>query len=371
MSNTRTAIAMTHISLGREEEEAVVEVLRSGMLVQGARVAELEAEFAQLHGVGHAVAVNNGTTALVAAMQALGVRPGDEVVTTPFSFVATLNAILEAGARVRFADITDDYNVDPAAMEPLINDRTRVLMPVHLYGLAAEMDPIMALADRHGVTVLEDAAQAHGATYNGRSVGSFGVGTFSMYGTKNITCGEGGIITTDDGAVADQLRLLRNQGMRQRYQYEIAGHNYRLTDIQAAMVLPQLRRLKSINEARVGNARALSDGLAGIPGLLVPPVPAGRGPVWHQYTVRVTEAAPVDRDGLAQRLTEAGIGNGVYYPRVMHDYDCYRGHPLVSDDETPHARLVAGQVLSLPVHPGLSPGDLERIVETVRAALAA
>jgi len=362
---------MARVEVGREEEEGVLEVLRSGMLAQGPRVAELEAAFAELHGVAHAVAVNNGTTSLVAAMQALGVGPGDEVVTTPFSFIATLNAILEAGGRVRFADIGPDYNIDPAAIDPLVNERTKVVMPVHLYGLPSDMGPITTLAAERGLSIVEDAAQSVGATYEGRSVGSFGVGSFSLYGTKNITCGEGGMLTTDDSDVADRLRLLRNQGMRTRYQYEVAGHNYRLTDIQAAIVVPQLRRLKTIVEARQANARALSAGLAGVPGLLLPVLPEGRTHVWHQYTVRVTPEAAADRDVLSARLTEAGIGNGIFYPRLMHDYDCYRGHPLVTVDETPYAKQVAAEVISLPVHPSLSQGDLERVVEAVDAVVVA
>ena len=370
MSDRLPPIPMARVDVGRDEEEGVLEVLRSGMLAQGPRVAELEDAFAQVHGVDHAVAVNNGTTALVAAMQALQIQPGDEVITTPFSFIATLNAILEAGGRARFADIGPDYNIDPAAIEALVTDRTRVVMPVHLYGLPADMDPIVDVAARRGLSIVEDAAQAVGATLGGRPVGSFGVGSFSLYGTKNITCGEGGMLTTNDATVADRLRLLRNQGMRARYQYEIAGHNYRLTDIQAAIVLPQLRRLKAIVEARQANARALSDGLAGIPGLALPAIPAGREHVWHQYTVRVTPDAALDRDGLSARLTEAGIGNGFFYPRLMHDYDCYRDHPLVSPDETPFARQVASEVISLPVHPGLSPGDVDRIVDAVRTALS-
>jgi perosamine synthetase len=364
-------IPISRVDVGQEEIDGVAEVLRSGMLAQGPRVAELESAFAEIHGVAHAVAVNNGTTALVAAMQALDVRPGDEVVTTPFSFIATLNAILEAGGRARFADIGPDYNLDPAAIEPLLNDRTRVVLPVHLYGLMADMDPIMEVAGRRGVAVVEDAAQSVGAGYRGRAAGSFGVGTFSLYGTKNVTCGEGGIVTTGDGRIADRLRLLRNQGMRARYQYEIAGHNYRLTDLHAAVVLPQLRRLKTIKEARQANARALNAGLAGVPGLLLPPVPEDREHVWHQYTVRVTPDAAIDRDALSARLTEAGIGNGFFYPRLMHDYDCYRDHPLVAHDETPYAEQVAREVLSLPVHPGLSPADVERIVDGVRSALGA
>lgn len=362
-------IPISRVDVGQEEIDGVAEVLRSGMLAQGPRVAELESAFAEMHGVAHAVAVNNGTTALVAAMQALDVAAGDEVIVTPFSFIATLNAILEAGGRARFADIGPDYNIDPAAIEPLLNDRTRVVLPVHLYGLMADMDPIMSIADAHGVAVVEDAAQSVGASYRGGAAGSFGVGTFSLYGTKNITCGEGGMISTGDAALADRLRLLRNQGMRARYQYEIAGHNYRLTDVQAAIVLPQLRRLKTIKEARQANAAALTAGLRGIDGLLVPPVHEDREHVWHQYTVRVTPAAALDRDGLSAKLTHAGIGNGFYYPRLMHDYDCYRDHPLVAHDETPYAEQVASEVLSLPVHPGLSSSDIDRIVDEVRAAL--
>ncbi|MEP6697594.1 MAG: DegT/DnrJ/EryC1/StrS family aminotransferase [Pseudonocardiales bacterium] len=362
-------MSISRVDVGQEEIDGAVEVLRSGMLAQGPRVAELETAFAEIHGVAHAVAVNNGTTALVAAMQALDVQPGDEVIVTPFSFIATLNGILEAGGRARFADIGPDYNLDAAAVEPLFNERTKVILPVHLYGLMADMDPLMDVASKHGVAVVEDAAQSVGATYRGRAAGSYGVGTFSLYGTKNITCGEGGVVTTGDADIADRLQLLRNQGMRARYQYEIAGHNYRLTDLQAAVVLPQLRRLKTIKEARQANAAALSAGLAGIDGLLVPTVPSDREHVWHQYTVRVTPDASLDRDGLAARLTGAGIGNGFYYPRLMHDYDCYRDHPLVAHDETPFALQVASEVISLPVHPGLSGSDVERIVQAVRSAL--
>lgn len=370
MTDRPAHIPISHVSVGAEEERAVVEVLRSGLLAQGPQVAALETAFAEIHQVRHAIAVNNGTTALVAAMQALGIGAGDEVITTPFSFVATLNAILEAGARVRFADIRDDYTVDPDAMAALVGERTAVLLPVHLYGLAADLPAIDAVAQRHGLAIIEDAAQAHGATIGGRAVGSFGLGTFSLYGTKNVTSGEGGLVTTNDDALADRLRLLRNQGMRARYQYEMAGHNYRLTDLQAAIALPQVHRLDKINAIRQANAARLSAGLAGVPGLLVPPVPDGRSPVWHQYTVRLTGEATLNRDELAARLAEAGIGTGIYYPRLMHDYACYREHPLITLDDTPHAAEIAGQVLSLPVHPGVSEGDLDRIVDTVRTLLA-
>ncbi len=237
----------------------------------------------------HAVAVTNGTIALVAAMQALGLEPGDEVVTSPFTFVATLNAILECGAVARFADIDPrTFTVDADAVADAITPRTRALMPVHIYGQAADMARIAPLAADRGLVVVEDAAQAHGATVDGRAVGSFGVGCFSFYATKNVTSGEGGMITTDDDLLADTLRVLRNEGMRARYEYERAGHNYRLTDVQAAIAIPQLAHLAESNERRRANAARLDEGLAGIPGLLTPLVAPGRTHVFHQYTVRVT-----------------------------------------------------------------------------------
>jgi perosamine synthetase len=363
-------IPISQVSFGPDVERLVLEVLRSGHVAQGPMVADLESRFAALTGVSHAVAVNNGTTALVAAMQALDLRPGDEVVTSPFTFVATLNAILEAGATARFADIGDDFTLDPDSVSAVVTDRTRVVMPVHLYGLAADMPRIVEVAERHSLAVVEDAAQAHGARVGGRAVGSFGLGCFSFYATKNITTGEGGIITTDDAHLADRLRLLRNQGMRARYQYEIAGHNYRMTDLQAALALPQLEHLGDTTSRRRHNAARLSEGLTGVTGLALPSVPAGREHVWHQYTVRVTGAAALSRDAFADGLAQRGIGTGIYYPKLVHDYDCYRSNPAVGTDETPRAALVAREVVSLPVRPGLTDADVDQIVATVRELLA-
>ena len=367
----RTAgpVSVSKVIIGDAEEQGVLEVLRSGMLAQGAKVAALEAAFAAAHQVAHAVAVSNGTVALVAALRALGVGAGDEVITTPFSFNATLNAILEVGATARFADVRDDFTVDPDAMAGLVNTRTAALLPVHLYGLPADMTAIAALARRHGLAIVEDAAQAHGASCDGRSVGSFGVGTFSLYGTKNITCGEGGLVTTNDEEVARKLRLLRNQGMRGRYDYELPGYNWRLTDLQAAVALPQVGRLTEITAARRANAGTLSAGLAGTPGLALPVVPAGRSHVWHQYTVRIDGDAAVSRDEFCARLQAGHIGHGIYYPRLMHDYSCYRTDPQVAPDESPRARAITAQVVSLPVHPGLAVTELARVIETVREAL--
>lgn len=355
-----------------DAEPLVCEVLRSGAIAQGPMVKRFEDSFAEVAGVSHAVAVNSGTTALVASIQVLGLEPGDEVVTSPFTFVATLNAILEAGATARFADISaEDFCVDPDAVAAAIGPRTKVLMPVHLYGQMADMNRIAPLAQQHGLAMVEDAAQAVGATLGGRKAGSYGLGCFSLYATKNITTAEGGVITTDDATLADRLRVLRNQGMRQRYQYEMAGHNYRMTDLHAAVGIPQLAKLGELTEARRRNADELSKGLADLPGLLVPAELPDRGHVWHQYTVLVTEDAPLTRDELAAALTERGIGNGIYYPKVAFDYDCYAEHPGVIAADVPVARKVATQALSLPVHPKLSEADRRTIVDTVREVLGA
>ena len=362
-------IPISVVEIGPDEESLVLEVLRSGRLAQGPKVEELEQRFAATHGVEHAVAVNNGTTALVAALQALGIGPGDEVITSPFSFAATLNAVLESGATARFADITEDFCLDPDQVEPLLGERTRVLLPVHLYGLPADMPRFEELARERGPAIVEDAAQAHGARIAGRSVGSFGVGCFSFYATKNVRCGEGGMITTSDADLAHRLRVLRNQGMRARYDYEVPGHNYRLTDLQAAIALPQVDRLQETNDVRRANAAHLSEGLRSVPGLRVPEGPTGREDVFHQYTVRVSAGAAVDRDGLVAALADRGVGAGVYYPRLVHDYDCYREHPQVVVDETPVAARAAREVVSLPVHPYLSGADLDRIVDAVAEVL--
>jgi len=359
-------IPISAVDVPAEAEELVLEVLRSGMLASGPKVEELERLAADMAGTRHAVAVSNGTTALVVALESLRLSPGDEVITSPFTFVATLNAILEAGATARFADIGDDFCADPDAMSSLVGERTAVLLPVHLYGQPADMEAISKLADGHGLALVEDAAQSHGAGIDGRRVGSWGLGCFSLYGTKNVTTGEGGLVTTDDDELADRMRLLRNQGMRARYQYEVPGHNYRLTDLQAAVGIPQLRRLDEIVERRNRNAERLNEGLAGVPGLVLPSVAEGRRHVWHQYTVRVTADAPIDRDAVVEELTRRGVGCGVYYPRAVYDYDCYREHPRVVVDPCPNAERTAGEVLSLPVHPKLSEADLDTIVSNVR-----
>lgn len=354
----------------RDSEPYVLEVLRSGNLAQGPMVRRFEERFAEFCGVRHAVAVNSGTTALVAALEVLDLEPGDEVLTSPFTFVATLNAILEAGAVARFVDIgAADFCVDPEALAAAVGPRTRVLMPVHLYGQTADMDPILKLAADHGLALVEDAAQAHGARHDGRAAGTFGLGCFSFYATKNITAGEGGAITTDDDSLADRLRVLRNQGMRERYVYEVAGHNYRMTDLHAAIAIPQLDRVDGLIEARQANARALTAGLTDVPGLRLPAELPLRSHVWHQYTVLVEDEAALTRDEFVAELNRLGVGCGIYYPELVTDYACYRDNPRVERGETPVAARVARQCVSLPVHPGLTGDQLDTIVGAVRELL--
>lgn len=363
-------IPISTVRIDEEIEQGVLEVLRSGMIAQGPRVAELESIFAGICGVKHAVAVNNGTTALVAVLKMLDVPRGSTVITSPFTFVATLNAAVEAGFKVRFADVDPEtFNVTADAIASVATSDVSTVMPVHIYGQCADMTSIGALAAANGWAVIEDAAQAHGALHNDRAAGSFGAGCFSFYATKNITTGEGGIITTDDDALADRLRIYRNQGMRQRYQYEMAGTNYRMTDVQAAIGIPQLKKMDSIISARQSNAAALNELLAGVDGVVTPSVADGNSHVWHQYTIRITEGSKRTRDEVIDELTAAGIGCGIYYPRLAHDYDCFRGIPDIDPNPTPVAARLVSEVVSLPVHQYLSADDVRTVAAAVTAAV--
>jgi len=352
---------------GADEENLVLQVLRSGVIAQGPMVERLEQLCAAMAGVPHAVAVSSGTVALDAALEVLGIGPGDEVITTPFTFVATLDAILRRGATARFADITGDHVVDPASIRALVTSRTRALMPVHLYGLMADMERIGELARERDLAIVEDAAQAHGAALNGRPAGSFGLGCFSFYATKNVTAGEGGVVTTSDPALADRLRLLRNQGMRGRYDYAIVGHNWRLTDLSAALAIPQMERLAAIGAQRRRNAETLTELIGEDCGVTTPATPPGYAHAWHQYTVLLPPGC--DRDGVVAGLHRRGVGAGVYYPRLVWDYPLFQEHPLVVRDHTPRAADTARRCLSLPVHPGVDEAGLARIAGALRGAL--
>ena len=358
--------------IGEEEKRAVLAVLESGQLAQGPTVRRFEEAFARFVGAREApgrapvwaVAVSSGTAALVVALQAHGIGPSDEVITTPFTFAATANAVLLAGARPVFVDVREeDFNIDPGLIEARITPRTRALLAVHLFGHPADMAAIGDIAARHGLAVIEDAAQAVGATFEGRPVGSFGSGCFSFYATKNITTGEGGMITTDDPALADRARLLRDHGQRRRYVSESLGQNLRLTEMAAALGLAQLEKLPAFNEARRANAAYLSERLRGV---ITPVERPGCRHVYHQYTVRV---AGGHRDALAAALRQRGIETGVYYPVPVHRQPLYRH--LGYNERLPVAERLSEEVLSLPVHPGLSRADLDLIVAAVAEALGA
>jgi len=355
-------IAAPFISEG--EKAAVLNVLNSGMLVQGPWTAKLEKRFAEACGVRHAIAVSSGTAALHLALLANDIVPGDEVITSPFTFIASANSILFLGAKPVFVDIDEEtFNIDHAQIEKAITPRTKAIMPVHLYGYMCDMDPIQSIAYKHGLRIIEDACQAVGATHKGRKAGSFGTGAFSLYATKNVMCGEGGMITTDDDVVAERCRMLRNHGMRRRYHHEMLGYNYRMTDILAAIGLVQVDRLAEFTEKRRSNAAYLSNG---IEGAVTPRVRDGYGHVWHQYTVRVHKGC--DRDGAVRWLNEAGVGTGIFYPIPAHLQRYMR--EIVGDVAMPVAERLAREVISLPVHPQLNPADLDTIISAVNSLWA-
>lgn len=345
--------------IGEEEKQAVLEVLDSGIIAQGPRVKAFEDAFANMCGVKYAIATTSGTTALHTALLAHGIGEGDEVITSPFTFVASANSILFTGAKPVFVDIDPlTFNIDPNLIESAITPRTRAVMPVHLFGLSCDMDPILAVAEKYGLVVIEDACQSHGATYEGKKVGSFGTGAFSFYPTKNITSAEGGMITTSDDTIADKCRVIRQHGMRRRYYHDELGFNFRMTDLHAAVGLEQLKKLGKFNRKRQQNALFLTEQLEGV---IVPSVPEGYDHVFHQYTVRVPEGR---RDELIEHLHRDGIGTGVYYPVPIHKQTFYL-HQLGYHLYLPESERAAQEVISLPVHPALYPADLEIIVESV------
>jgi dTDP-4-amino-4,6-dideoxygalactose transaminase len=352
-------ISISKPYIGEAEKAAVLEVLDSGMLAQGPRTAQFEERFAQVCGVRHAIATANGTTALHLAVLTCGLGPGDEVITTPFTFIASANSILFAGAKPVFVDVdAETFNLDPALIEQAVTPRTKAILPVHLFGQMCDMDALQALANKYGLKIIEDACQAVGATYKGRTAGSFGIGAFSLYATKNVMSGEGGMITTDDDALAERCRLLRNHGMKRRYYHDLLGFNFRMSDVHAAIGLAQMGRLDEFTAKRRANAAYLN---AHLKSVITPKVKDGYGHVWHQYTIRVDRGR--DRDAAAQRLNDAGIGTGVFYPIPAHRQAYMR--EVVGDVSLPVAEQLAKEVISLPVHPQLSPSDLDAIVTEV------
>jgi dTDP-4-amino-4,6-dideoxygalactose transaminase len=349
--------------IGEDEVKAVTEVLRSGVIAEGQKVKDFETAFAKYSGTSFAVAVNSGTAALHAALLAHGIGPGDEVITTPFSFVATANSVLFTGAKPVFADISEDtFNIDPQSIVEKITPHTKAIIPVHLYGQSADMKAIMDIAEDKDLIIIEDACQAHGATFEGKSVGSFGEGTFSFYPTKNMTTSEGGIITTNDKDVAEKARMIRSHGSKQRYLHEMLGFNLRMTDIAAAIGLVQLGKIGDFNRARINNAQYLTKSLQNIKGLILPHVDKRCGHVFHQYTARIR--GDLSRDEVVSSLNKMDIGTGIYYPLPIHKQPYYK--ELGYNDSLPVAEMASKEVISLPVHPSLNKLDLDTISGKLR-----
>ena len=361
--------------LGAEEEAAMLRVLASGQLAQGKMVADFEQRFAQVCHVREAVAVSSGTAALHLALLAHGIGPGDEVITTAFSFAATANVILLVGAKPVFVDIDPlTYTLNLDLVEAAITSRTRAIMPVHLYGHPCDMPQLMQLATTHKLAVIEDACQAHAASIDGRPVGSFGTGCFSFYSTKNMTTGEGGMVTTNDPAIAEHIRLMRSHGQKERYYHIAMGHNLRMTEMQAALGVVQVEKLEHFTERRIANATYLTEHLGGV--VQTPITRPGYRHVYHQYTIRV----PQKREQWIAQLQERGVGTAIHYPTTIYQQPYYKDRPDAfhiaqsSMHESrarrtylPVAEEAAEQVLSLPVHPGVTQEELAVIVREVLA----
>lgn len=356
-------IAIAKPYIGEEEKQAVVAILESGQLTQGARVAEFEQHFAAWHGAKHGIATSNGTTALMASIMAHNIGPGDEVILPAFSFFATASSVMSTGATPVFADIDPrTFCMSLEATAALITARTKAIMPVHLFGHPADMPGFAALCEAHGLILLEDAAQAHGATLNGRSIGSWGTASFSFYPTKNITTTEGGMVLTNDDEIARLVRMIRNQGMNTQYHHEILGYNFRMTDMAAAIGMIQLGRLAEWTQRRRDNAAYYNANLTTVQNPFVEP---GYGHVYHQYTVLVPE--PLERDAVLKQLHDAGIGARVYYPTPIHKQPVIQDNPIYNEVHLPETEKACQRVISLPVHPLLTQEERAYIVEKVNA----
>lgn len=355
-------IPIARPTMGSEERDLVWSTLESGALAQGPRVRELEERFAAFVAAAHGVATSSGTTALHLALLGYGVGAGDEVITVSFTFIASANSILYTGARPVFVDIdAATFNIDPRLIEAAITPRTKAIMPVSLYGRPADMPEIAAIAARHGLAVVEDACQSHGASVGDRRSGTWGAGCFSFYPTKNMTTGEGGMLTTDDAELADRVRLLREHGMKVRYHHDVVGYNFRMTDIHASIGLAQLPKLPGNNERRRTIAARYDAELRGV---ITPHVVEGRTHVYNQYTIRVAR-----RDEFVARLRERGVGSGVYYPIPVHRQRPYlaRGY---GHEALPVTDRLTAEVVSIPVHPALTDAHVEAVIAAVNATAA-
>lgn len=352
--------------IGNEEAKAISEVLKSGMIAQGPIVNELEGTFAKLCGTEYAIAVNSGTAALHTALKIAGIGQGDEVITTPFTFIATANTILIQGAKPVFADVTEDtFNIDPKKIKEKITNKTKAVVAVDLYGHLCDYDEINKIAESNKLIVIEDSCQSVNAEYKGKKAGRFGdIAAFSFYATKNITCGEGGIIATDNKNYADDAKAFRQHGRSDigEYDYAGSGYNYRMTDISAAMLLEQLKKLDFVTKKRIENAGYLNKELGKVNGIKTPVVKKGYNHVFHQYTIRVENNFKLKRDELMAHLNKKGIGCSVYYPKPLHlcKHIMEMGY---KKGDFPVAEKLSEQVISLPIHPNVTKEQLKYIVD--------
>lgn len=361
-------IPVVSARLAEDEINAAIEVLRSGQLRQGKKCAQFESEFAAATGAQFALTTCNGTTALQLAYEPI-IGPGDDVLCPAYGFIATASMIIARGARPVFCDVDPrTFNIDAADAEQRLTPRTTAIVATHLYGNPADIDAVDDVADRHGLSVVYDAAQSHLATYRGQGIGAFGhATTYSFYPTKNMTTGEGGMITTNDEELAARLGLLRDHGMApgKRYHHIALGYNYRLTDIAAAIGLEQLKKLPDRTGRRQANAARLTQGLADCPAVITPIATEGAGHVYHQYTIRVqVDQLRCDRDEFARLLQAEGVGSATHYPRAISD------QPIIAElvperEPMPVSELLATQALCLPVHHDLTDDQIDRIIEAV------
>jgi perosamine synthetase len=360
----RKKIPLIRPLIAEQEVEAAARVLRSRMLAQGAITADFERKFAHYVGVNEAVALSSGTAALDVAVKSAGIKQGDEVITTAFSFIASANAILYQGARPIFADIKQNtFNIDPEDLQAKITNKTKAVLAVHLFGQPFDVAAIREICADHDLLLIEDCAQAHGAEYEGRKVGSFGTGCFSFYATKNMTTGEGGMVATGDAAVARTARLLRDHGQADKYVHTVLGYNYRMTDVEAAVGIVQLEKLDAMNAKRIGNAYYLNRHLT-LEGATLPHAARGTTHVYHQYVIMLARAT--DRNRFEAYLQAHGIGCAVHYPLPIYQQPLYQSLGYSRElAACPVAEEVAQSVLSLPVHPALTRDDLAHIVQTV------
>lgn len=358
-----TTIPIARPLIGDEEKALVMSVLESGQLAQGKWVAEFEQQFASYHGARFGVATNNGTTALIAALMAHGIGEGDEVIVPAFTFFATASCVVSVGAVPVFADIDPQtYCLSPQAAEAAITPRTKAIMPVHLYGQPADMPAFEALCKARGLILLEDAAQAHGAALNGRHVGTWGTASFSFYPTKNMTTGEGGMVLTNDEEIAARLRMIRSHGMNQQYLHEMMGYNFRMSNLNGAIGLAQLKRLPEWTERRIQNASFYARTLRTV-GL--PYVTPGALHTYHQYTVRVPDS--LNRDEVVEHLNQRGIGVRVYYPLPLHQQPVLQKTGRYQSLVLPETEKAVETVFSLPIHPSLTQDELETIAREINA----